>query len=322
VSSLERKASLNANVAHLSFLHRPEIEYIVHAHIELPGAIRADRETTPGTQEDWESVQELIRSDERLIYQPHHGIILLLDDLSELEPILEQNNIYHRRADLYDLAYSRFQKSERFLDIICDSLTTDSRVLDLAAGTGEVSSLLLRRGFTDLILADASAEMLRVARGKLPSVPTGHFVCVAMEDVDDHEAYDGIVIRQAINYLTPKALGPALMRWRAALNPGGKLLFNSFLYDAERTPISRSFRDEVGEHVVVTQEGVDVAGNIVHHGQRTEIFHKAGGYQLVYDLNRFFVYSEAHFVEACAGAGFSQVRSFHERNSLYLICER
>jgi SAM-dependent methyltransferase len=322
VSSLQRKASLNANIAHLAFRHRPDIQYIVHAHIELPGALRADRETTPGTQEDWEGVEELIRSGERLIYQPHHGIILLLQDLSELVPILEANNIYRRRADLYDLAYSRFLKSERFLNIIGDSLTTDSRVLDLAAGTGEVSRHLLLRGFTDLTLADVSPEMLRVARGKLSALPAGRFICVAMEDIIDREAYDGIVVRQAINYLNPSTLVPALVQWRGALKQGGKLLLNSFLYDPERTPISRTVRDEVGDRVLVTQEGIDVAENILSHGHRTEIFHKAGDYQLVYDLNRFYIYSEAQFVEACAGAGFSRVRALHEQNSLYLICER
>ena len=39
VSSVQRKASLNANIAHLAFRHRPDIQYIVHAHIELPGLV-------------------------------------------------------------------------------------------------------------------------------------------------------------------------------------------------------------------------------------------------------------------------------------------
>lgn len=100
MSSLERKASLNANIAHLAFRHSSDIQYIVHSHSELPGAVRANRETSPGTQEDWESVEELIRSGERLIYQKHHGIILLLGDLSELVPILEQNGITRRCGPL------------------------------------------------------------------------------------------------------------------------------------------------------------------------------------------------------------------------------
>jgi SAM-dependent methyltransferase len=194
--------------------------------------------------------------------------------------------------------------------------------LDLAAGTGGVSRHLLRRGFTDLTLADGSPEMLRVARGKLPALPARRFVCVAMEDINDSEAYDGIVVRQAINYLTPSTLIPALIRWRAALKPGGKLLLNSFLYDPQSTPTSRTFRDEVDDHILVTQEGIEVAGTLMHHGHRTEIFDKAGGYQLVYDLNRFFIYSEAEFADACVRAGFSRVRASHEQNSLYLICER
>jgi phosphopantothenate---cysteine ligase (CTP) len=322
VSSLERKAALNANIAHLAFRHRSDIQYIVHSHITLQDAVCANRESSPGTQEDWESVEKLIRSGERLIYQKHHGIILLLGDLSELVPILEQNSIARRRADLYDLAYSRFLTSDRFIDLIGRSLTTDNRVLDLAAGTGEVSSQLIRRGFKDLVLADASPEMLRVARGKLPSLPAASFVCTSMEVINDREAYDGIVIRQAVNYLTSMMLVPALSRWRTALKPDGKLLFNSFLYDPERTSSSRTFREEVGDSIIVTQEGNDVAGNVMCHGHRAEIFQKAGGYELVYDLNHFSIYSEVQFAQACSEAGFSRASAFHERNSLYFVCEK
>jgi SAM-dependent methyltransferase len=322
VSSLERKASLNANIAHLAFRHRSDIQYILHAHIELPGAFRADRQTAPGTQEDWESVEELISSGERLIYQEHHGIILLLGDLGELVPILEQNSIARGRADLYDLAYSRFLKSDGFIDKVSGSLRANSRVLDLAAGTGEVTRQLLSRGFSNVVLADASPDMLRVARGKLPSLPAANFVCTGMEALNDREAYDGIVIRQAVNYLTPMMLVPALSRWRTALKPGGKLLFNSFLYDPAHPPNSRTFREEVGDSIIVTQEGNDVAGSFMCHGHRAEIFHKAGGFELVYDLNRFSIFSELQFAQACSEAGFSRVSAFHERNSRHFICER
>jgi phosphopantothenate-cysteine ligase len=322
VSSLERKAPLNANIAHLAFRHRSDVQYILHAHIKLPGAIRAQRQTASGTQEDWESVEDLIRSGERLIDQEHHGIILLLGDLSELVSVLEQNGVSCRRADLYDLAYSRFQQNDRFIDIVADSLTPANRVLDLAAGTGFLSSRLLRRGFSNLVLADLSPEMLRVARGKLPSLPAENFVCARMELLSDREAFDGIALRQAVNYLTPEALVPALSRWRKALKPGGKLLFDSFLYDPERAPIPRTFREEIGDSIVVTQEGNDVVENVMTHGHRAEIFHKSGGYELVYDLNRFSIYSEVQLAAACRQAGFSRVSALHERSSLYLICER
>ena len=63
--------------------------------------------------------------------------------------------------------------------------------------------------------------------------------------------------------LRPTMLVPTLSRWRTALKPGGKLLFSSFLCDPERTPISRTFREQVGESIIVTQEGNDVAGNII-----------------------------------------------------------
>jgi SAM-dependent methyltransferase len=322
VSSTARKAPVNANIAHLAFRHRNDIQYILHSHIELPEAARAARQTGPGTQEDWESIEELIRSGERLIHQQHHGTILLLGDLSELVPILEKNSITRHRADLYDLVHGRFLKSDRFIDVVGDALAPEARVLDLAAGTGEFSRQLLDRGFRDLVLVDASSVMLRVARDKLPSLGADRFVCQAMEKISDRETYDGIVIRQAINYLAPLTLVLALSRWRTALKPGGKLLFNSFLYDLEHTPSFRTYRNEIGEHIVVTHEGNDVSGNTKIHAHRAEIFHKSGGYETSYDLNRFSIYTEEQFAKACSEAGFSRVTAIRERNSLYLICEK
>jgi ubiquinone/menaquinone biosynthesis C-methylase UbiE len=322
VTSLEREASLNANIAHLAFRYQSDVQYIVHSHIEIPGAIHAAAETAPGTQDDWESVADLIRSGERLIYQKNHGIVLLLRELSELLPILKNNNVCGRHAEIYDLAYSRFRNSERFVELIVDSLTTESRVLDLAAGTGEVSRQLLPHGFRDLVLMDFSPEMLRVARQKLRSLSDERFVCAPMELFSDSEAYDGIVIRQPINGLVPFTLVPTLSRLRKALKPGGKLLFNSFLFEPNHSPSVQSFRHEIGDSIVVTLEGNDLTESAITHGHRAEIFHKDGGYDLVYDLTHFSIFSEVQFAQACSEAGFSRVSVLHEAQSLYLISEK
>ena len=44
LTSFEREAALNANIAHLAFHHRNDVQYIVHSHIELPAATRAAQE--------------------------------------------------------------------------------------------------------------------------------------------------------------------------------------------------------------------------------------------------------------------------------------
>jgi SAM-dependent methyltransferase len=239
-----------------------------------------------------------------------------------LVPTLEKHTDPHRRAETYDLIYSRFSKSHRFIDLIEDALPRESRILDLAAGTGAVSRQLLDRGFRDLVLADVSADMLRIARGKLPSIPPDRFICACMESIDDREAYDGIVIRQAINYLTPLTLVPALSRWRTALKPGGKVLFNSFLFDPTRVSSLRTFREEIDDSIIRTLEGNAVSGNVLTHGHRAEIFHKSGGHEVVYDVNRFSILSEAEFAQACTEAGFSCVNVFNEGASVYVICHK
>ena len=143
-----------------------------------------------------------------------------------------------------------------------------------------------------------------------------------MELISDRETYDGILIRPAINDLTPFMLVPTLSRLRTALKPGGKLLINSLLFEPKQSPSLQSFREEIADSIVVTLEGMEVTGNVMTHGHRAEIFHKAGGYELAYDLNHYSIFSEVQLAQACSEAGFSRVSAFHEAHSLYLICEK
>lgn len=323
VTSTKDKASLNGNVAHMIFTSCPDVQYILHAHIPLPHATRTEAETTPGTEEDVESVERLVQAGQRVIFQPNHGIIVLLSDLDEVVPLLQQNGIYGSKPELYDLAYSRFQKNTRFTDLISEELPVDADILDLAAGTGEVSLALQKRGYSKLTLADPSEPMLDIARSKFTDAPPKQCIVTSMEELDAEDAYDGIVIRQAINYLTPETLGPAFSRMYRALRKGGKLIFNSFTVQEGDTPAERNVRDETETHVLLTQEGNLVERDTIHHGQRTEIFNKqSGDFDVVYDLNSFHILTEDQFTEGLRAAGFINVSIRREGKSLYVVCTK
>ena len=90
LSSLGKKASLDAPLAHLIFEARPEVNYILHSHIAVPGAAHTDRSTTPGTIEDWENLKELVQAGENVITQLHHGVLILGSSVNEILDTLER----------------------------------------------------------------------------------------------------------------------------------------------------------------------------------------------------------------------------------------
>ncbi|MGH7014926.1 MAG: class I SAM-dependent methyltransferase [Stellaceae bacterium] len=100
------------------------------------------------------------------------------------------------------------------------------RVLDLAAGGGRHTRLLLERGY-DVVAADRDTAALIAAFA-------GHPACrIVRLDLENGEAwrlgdgYDGIVVT---NYL----YRPAFADLVAALAPGGVLLYETFMLGNER----------------------------------------------------------------------------------------
>lgn len=308
VTSTGKKAALNANLAHLILEHRPEVNVIVHSHIDHVDAVRSVRQTAPSTREDWDAVKPFVLDGESIIHQPYHGLLILLEDLAELQGVLERNRIYEAHPEHYDMAYGRFQSSTTFIDRVCQDISTSDRVLDMAAGTGEVSRALLERGIADVVLRDRSTAMLAVAQSKLPDLDSQRFQTGAMEAVTDVAAFDRILVRQAINYVAPDDLIEVFSRFHRALRAGGTLHFNTFKADTTQIPLLRSVRNEDDEYVVRTREGNLIEGDRIFHGQHSEIFTKhQPGYQQVYDLNSFYIHADDAFRSAGAQAGFSNV---------------
>lgn len=318
VESTGGKAALNANVAHRIMEEREDVNYIVHSHIPLPGADHATMQSSPGTQEDWDRMKDLVKSGSQVIYQPGHGVIVLLKSLDELVPMLSEKNIYAARPEYYDSAYARFQKSPRFMEIVKDGLARNGKYLDLAGGTGEVTRQLVDEGFSDITIADASGKMLQVAREKLPELEEDRFQIKAMEEMDDEGVYDGIFIRQAVNYIPQDRLADVFTRLKRAMKSGGRLVFNSFVAEGLVSDLKEVRREQVGPTITLTREGNIIENGTVIHGQRTEVFDvKSGAYEIVYDLNKFNMYDATTFEQALKDGGFEDIEVIQEGRSLY-----
>lgn len=310
VQTLGKKASLNASLAHLIFNNRPEVKYIVHAHISLPEAVRVARDSSPSTAEDWERMENLVRDGHNIIEQPNHGVFILLESLDEILPILERNSIYRTNAEHYDDAYRRFLKSDAIIKEFSALVPHDGAVLDLCSGTGEVTQQLLQEGFKSITLCDRSEAMNTVARRKLEGqIDSSQFHTATMEGLTFCDQFDGVIIRQAINYVAPEHLTQAFKNIGKSLKPGGILVFNSFLPENALSKELVSKRIQTETKVLNTSEGNLVVGNKIYHGQRTEIFDlDSGDYKLVYDLNGFWAYTAAHFEQALRDAGARDIQ--------------
>lgn len=348
VSSVKNRASLNASMAHAIFALRPEINCIVHAHINLPGALSVERQTSPGTLEDWEGIKPFVLAgrklialesktdiesasgetqrsgpqENRVISQTNHGVFILLSEMEELTQVLENSHIYSSRADCYDAAYHRFLGKARLVELLKEQAPLSAKVLDMAAGTGDVSSLLLQNGYKDISLMDVSAPMLEVAKRKLgDALSLDRYSVGRMQDLSAVQVYDAIVVRQAINYLADfNELKNTLSAFRRALRAGGCLLFNSFDPLVARNNPARFSRELAGDNVLLTTEGNSYKDGKIFHGQRTEIYNSlSGSYDLVYDLNVFSVFTPQQFEDAMQQAGFKSTRLITEGRSVYLV---
>ena len=101
---------------------------------------------------------------------------------------------------------------------------TPATALDLACGTGAITAELIKRGLTVTGL-DGSAEMLSVARQRLPGV---ELVQADLRDFQLDRRFDLITcVFDSLNNLTEAAdLGHALTQAAQHLNPGGLLAFD------------------------------------------------------------------------------------------------
>lgn len=309
VRSAKRKASLNAPLAHRILQERPDVNYVLHSHVFLPEGVTVPNLSTPGTLDDWQAVAHAVQRGARVVNQPHHGTLILLEDPKELLPLLERNSLYRHNSDLYDLAYARFQATpdkptslERCVGAM--RLPDNPKALDLCCGTGASTLALQKLGLKDIDFSDGSPSMLAVAEARL-----GRKGMVAeLEDLSNFPArtYDLVTIRQAFAYVHPLDLGKVATNIARILKPSGRVVFNSFAQMPSGTSRTREIETELDNVLVRTREDNQITDADVLHTQRSEIidFDK-GRWDAVFDVNRFHQHPQERLIEAFANAGLS-----------------
>lgn len=122
---------------------------------------------------------------------------------------------YEKRADFVEKLFLRAKRPVRSL-------------LDLACGTGTMTELFARRGYT-VTGVDYSPEMLAQAQQKLATLdPPPLLLCQSMPQLELLEKVDAaICCLDSINYLTrPRDVQRTFARLHDAIAPGGSLVFD------------------------------------------------------------------------------------------------
>jgi phosphopantothenate-cysteine ligase len=322
-----RKASLNANVAGRIFAEHPEVALILHAHV-FPGV---DRRTgvayAPGTEEDVEETLRHLGSG-KVLELADHGILAVGSDLEEVVVALDTEPAYTKFAEVYDLIYARFHRSDDFLRLVQHTVRSEQSVLDLAGGTGALTSRLLASGYREVALADKHEAMLVVARRGLPGTPCYR---ADMKELVLPKQFDAILVRQAINYLMScEGLVAGLKQIHRCLNAQGILIFNGPNYHQGLEYDSRQLLYEVADYFVKVREMNAVEGRTLIHTQHCILYRQDGSeIRRVYDMNRFGLFTEAEFRSAAREAGFSSIEFYGkglgqltaESRSLYAVAK-
>lgn len=136
--------------------------------------------------------------------------------LAPLYDRLTRDVDYEAFADFYEAVFREREAKVRSL-------------LDLGCGTGSLTAIMASRGF-DLVAADASPEMLAVARdkcGELSGVPSPLFICQSMTELDLYGAVDAAYSSlDAFNYLPPEDMPEVFRLLHLFIEPGGLFIFD------------------------------------------------------------------------------------------------
>ena len=288
LSSNKIKATLNAPTLWYILQERPEINYIVHAHVYLPNGDFVYKESSPGTKNDYDNIESLVKKGSAVINQFGHGCLILLKEKDDLLEVLLKNGLYNSDySQYYDIAYNRFEKGSLERSIENLNFDKDINVLDLACGTGKSALEIKKLGFNNLDIADASKDMLAVAEKRINKKG----VIATFEDLSSiTKTYDLITIRQAFSYLDRDKVEHFINGVHSKLNKDGYLIFNTFNLLPESI-IVRNDQFDVEGALLKTLETNIINYDKIIHSQRTEYLDcDKGTYIPLYDINIFNQY--------------------------------
>ena len=234
-------------------------------------------------------------------------------------------NSYKNFPALYDLLYQRYLKSiPDFIALVGKNTSKGGLILDLAAGTGEVTIPLLKKGF-EVISLDASKGMLEELKlkAKRMGIKYYHVKTSDMQRLAYKKKFDSVCIRQAINYFIGiKALKAGLEKIYDSLKANGKFIFNAPNYQGKRKYPAVYNYYKKGKQRALVLETNKMIGKILKHRQYSIVWEDGQEPNFVTDQNYFYMFTKKEFERALKKCGFLKVEFGGSAKTLYCVATK
>jgi len=228
--------------------------------------------------------------------------------------------MYQQFARVYDVFMKPTAPYEKWAHYIDDvfrrnGVPAGALVLDLACGTGSLAFLMAQKGY-DMIGADASADMLSEATGKMyeDGLPRVLFLNQDMRTLELFGTVDAAYSTcDALNYiLTEDDFVKTLKNVALYLNPGGVFVFDLKMEHKYRQLAGNTYHDTVGDASYVWKNNFDPA-TCINEYRVQFIFRGEGSYP---ETHRQRAYSTAQVEKMAALAGLKMLGVFDNYSNL------
>jgi SAM-dependent methyltransferase len=163
--------------------------------------------------------------------------------------------LYDQLAPQYWVDYGFYENATHlaYLQKMLERLPPSGVILSAGCGAGRYDGLLLEAGY-GVVGIDLSAGMLARARERFPQA---YYEKMAMQAMDFHAAFDGVICLDALEHNSPEDYPLILGKFQQALKPGGWLYFTAD--QAEPEMLERAYRGALAQELPV------VFGEVVEH---------------------------------------------------------
>ena len=186
--------------------------------------------------------------------------------------------------------------------------------VDLACGTGSVTSILARQGL-DVIGVDMSEEMLTVAMEKVMDMEhPPRFICQPLQELKLPRGVDlATCALDSLDYITdPEDCAEAIRRVYRVLNPGGIFIFDVNTPEKLRAMDGQVFLDEDDDVYCIWRGEFDEETNICSYGM--DLFQRRGNlWERSFEEHREYAYSREQLTGYLKAAGFTHIEVYADR---------
>jgi len=224
---------------------------------------------------------------------------------------------YHNLAKSYDRLTNDVDYGatvDFYMEILRREKVNPRTVVDLACGTGSVTSILAKMGM-DVTGVDMSEEMLTEAFQKVQDMPCPpRFICQKLQELYLPRGVDmAVCALDSLDYITdPADCREAIRRVYKVLNPGGIFIFDVNTPEKLRAMDDQIFLDEDDDVYCVWRGEFDEQANICSYAM--DLFQRQGTtWHRSYEEHREYAYSAEQLTGYLKEAGFTHIRVYGDR---------